>query len=130
MVRVALTIVAVGSAQQASAVSSAWTVPEEADSILNPVPASQGSLGKGAVIFQRRCAVCHGETGRGDGPSALSLGIRPADLSSRDVLGQSDGRLFWKIAIGRGAMPSWDVVLSDEDRWHVINFLRALATIP
>ncbi len=106
---------------------SGWTVPAEADAITSPIPASQDSLGKGAVIFQQRCAVCHGERGRGDGPSSQSLGVRPADLTDRDILAQPDGRLFWKITVGRGPMPNWDVILSDEDRWHVINYLRALS---
>ncbi len=111
-----------------STASSEWTVPKEADLISNPVPLSQGSKGRGSIIYGQRCAVCHGAKGRGDGPSALSLGIRPADLASPDIRAQSDGRLFWKIAIGRGPMPSWDVVLSEEDRWYVINYLRALPT--
>ena len=31
--------------------------------------------------YSRSCAACHGETGKGDGPSAKSLKIRPADLT-------------------------------------------------
>ncbi len=96
----------------------------------NPIPTSEESKGRGAMVFARRCAVCHGERGRGDGPSSLSLGLSPTDLASPGTRAQSDGCLFWKIAIGRGPMPSWDVVLSEEDRWHVINFLRALPTSP
>lgn len=110
------------------ATPSGWVVPNEADTITNPIPSSQESIGKGAVIFQWRCAVCHGERGRGDGPSSQSLGVRPADLMDRDILAQPDGRLFWKITAGRGPMPNWDVILSEEDRWHVINYLRVLPT--
>jgi mono/diheme cytochrome c family protein len=130
MVGMALSLSALSIGERISAVSAEWTVPEEADLISNPVPLSQGSRGQGAMIFGQRCAVCHGERGHGDGPSSLSLGVLPADLASPAILAQSDGRLFWKIAIGRGPMPSWDVVLSEEDRWHVINFLRALPASP
>lgn len=98
--------------------------------MVNAIPASEESKGRGAMVFTQRCAVCHGERGRGDGPSAVSLGARPADLASPDIRVQPDGRLFWKIAIGRGPMPGWDVILSEEDRWHVINFLRALPASP
>ena len=130
IVGIALSLSALNISEGASAVSAEWTVPKEADAIANPMPPSEESRGRGAMIFWQRCAVCHGERWRGDGPSSLSLGVRPADLASQAVLAQSDGRLFWKIAIGRGPMPSWDVIVSEEDRWHIINYLRALPTVP
>jgi mono/diheme cytochrome c family protein len=35
----------------------------------------------GAPIFQRHCASCHGEDGRGAGTVAVALRTRPADLT-------------------------------------------------
>lgn len=130
IVGIALSLSVLSIGEGVSAVSAEWTVSKEADAIANPMPPSEESRGRGAMIFGRRCVVCHGERGHGDGPSSLSLGVRPADLASQAVLAQPDGRLFWKIAIGRGPMPSWDIILSEEDRWHVINYLRALPTAP
>ena len=127
---IALSLSAGSLGEPVSAVSVEWTVPPEAETIANPIPPSEASRGRGAMIFSHRCVGCHGEKGRGDGPSSLSLGARPADLASQAVLAQPDGHLFWKISIGRGPMPSWDVVLSEEDRWHVINYVRALPTAP
>lgn len=109
---------------------SPWDVPLEADGLVNPVPRGQVSFGVGSVIYAQRCAVCHGETGQGDGPSSLSLGVPPANLRDPEVMAQPDGRLFWKISVGRGPMPNWDLMLSEEDRWHVINYLRAMAAAP
>lgn len=102
-----------------------WTVPLEAGEIRNPIPQTQESIGRGAMVFAARCAVCHGGQARGDGPSSLSLWMPPTDLTSPNVLTQPDGVLFWKLTVGRGPMPNWDLVLSEEDRWHVINYLRA-----
>lgn len=130
VIGVAFTLSGLCIAERASVAAAEWKVPKEADAMVNPIAASEESRGRGAMIFGQRCGVCHGEKGHGDGPSSLSLGRRPADLSTATVLAQPDGRLFWKIAIGRGPMPSWDVVLSEEDRWHVINYLRALPTAP
>lgn len=130
VIGVAVMLMAPGLGARAPTASSEWTVPEEADSISNPAPSSPESKGRGTLVYGQRCALCHGAQGRGDGPSSLSLGTRPADLAGPEIRAQSDGRLFWKIAIGRGPMPSWDVVLSEEDRWHVINFLRALPPSP
>ena len=103
-----------------------WTVPPEAGEISNTISQTQESIGRGAVVFATRCAVCHGGQGQGDGPSSLSLWVPPTDLTDPKVLKQSDGVLFWKITVGRGPMPNWDLILSDEDRWHVINYLRAI----
>ncbi|WP_213044092.1 c-type cytochrome [Nitrospira defluvii] len=130
IVGVVFSCLALSIGESVSAVSAEWAIPQEAEALANPIAPSQESRGRGAMIFSRRCAVCHGENGRGDGPSSLSLGVRPTDLTGQAVFAQSNGRLFWKISIGRGPMPSWDVVLSEEDRWHVINYLRALPTAP
>lgn len=35
-------------------------------------------------IAQNRCAMCHGEGGRGDGPQARTLTPKPRDLSSKE----------------------------------------------
>ena len=36
----------------------------------------------GAVIFKQDCAVCHGVSGRGDGPAANDLKVRPPNLTT------------------------------------------------
>jgi copper resistance protein D len=75
-----------------------------------------------------RCVSCHGARGRGDGPLASSLTPPPADLVLH-VPQHPDGELFWYV--GRGspgtAMPAWDTVLSEEDRWSLVHYLRQLA---
>ncbi len=106
---------------------SSWEVTPEADLLENPVPMTQESLGSGSVIYAKRCAICHGDSGAGNGPSSQSLGIPPANLRDPELMAQSDGRLFWKISLGRGPMPSWQVILSEEERWQVINYLRAVS---
>ncbi len=109
------------------ALRSSWKVPLEADLLINPVPVTQESLGAGSVIYAHRCAVCHGDTGQGDGPSSLSLRVRPANLSDPELMAQPDGRLFWKLSVGRGPMPNWQLVLSEQERWQVINYIRTFS---
>jgi len=36
----------------------------------------------GAVIFKQDCAVCHGESAKGDGPAAKDLKARPPNLTT------------------------------------------------
>ena len=35
-------------------------------------------------IFENRCAVCHGQDGKGDGPGAAALNPKPRDYTSMD----------------------------------------------
>src|SRR6185436_19041814 len=36
---------------------------------------------RGRRVYDRACATCHGTTGRGDGPTAALLGIRPRNFT-------------------------------------------------
>jgi mono/diheme cytochrome c family protein len=47
----------------------------------NPVPANPASIAAGRKIFMQRCAKCHGETGKGDGPDAIELKLHPAKFT-------------------------------------------------
>jgi cytochrome c553 len=101
-------------------------VPEEAAAVPNPIEANDQSVEAGATFYAANCAVCHGETGEGDGPTAETLEKKPADLHEDHVQDLSDGALFHIITHGRPdtPMPAWEDVLSEEERWHVVNFLR------
>jgi mono/diheme cytochrome c family protein len=45
-------------------------------------PAQKLTSFKGADVYREYCAVCHGATGRGDGPAARALKTPPADLTT------------------------------------------------
>ena len=103
-----------------------WDVPPEAQKRKNPILPTQDSIGQGIVVYAKHCQICHGSRGDGDGPSSQSLGVAPTNFLNPAMQRQSDGSLFWKITVGRRAMPNWQLQLSEEDRWHVINFLRTM----
>jgi mono/diheme cytochrome c family protein len=104
-----------------------WTAPAAEARKTNPVAANESSLTAGQKIYLKRCLSCHGNTGNGDGPNAVDLGIHPAKLSDPAIQRQTDGELFWKITVGKKPMPSYATRLSPTDRWNVINYLRSLA---
>jgi putative copper export protein/mono/diheme cytochrome c family protein len=93
------------------------------------VPYHAASVSAGARLYRTHCAVCHGETGRGDGPAASALSRRPADLTAKHTADHTAGDLFWWLTHGieDSPMPGFADRLTEEDRWDVINFLRALA---
>lgn len=96
-------------------------------------------------IFVDACARCHGDRGRGDGPDAKPAGVKgrrfvsliqpaPADYTNPLFMGRfEDDFLFWLIKKGRiGAteekeydtMRSYGHVLSDEEIWSVVRYIR------
>lgn len=102
-----------------------WKAPARAARKVNPVPADATSLKAGKALYAAECLDCHGGRGAGDGPGARDLKSPVPDLSKPDLWRQTDGELFWKLSSGRGDMPGFDDMLSEEERWHVLNYSRA-----
>lgn len=102
-----------------------WKAPARAARKANPVTADAASLKAGRKVYVAECIDCHGSRGAGDGPGVKDLKSKVPTLTGADVWRQSDGELFWKLSTGRGDMPGFDDMLSEEERWHVLNYARA-----
>ena len=87
------------------------------------------SISEGKKHFERQCTACHGPAGLGDGPAATGLPKKPANLSEPHTALHTAGDMYWWLEHGiqPSGMPGFADVLSDEDRWDVINFLRAFS---
>ena len=107
-----------------------WVAPVRAAKKKNPIAVDAASLAKGKAIYTKECASCHGNAGKGDGPAAKALEKHPGDLSLPKLWDQTDGAIFWKLTEGRKPMPSNLLTMSEDDRWHVINYTRTLAPKP
>lgn len=107
--------------------TSDWQAPARASRKKNPVPADEKSIAVGKEVYLKQCLSCHGNGGRGDGPAAKDLNPKPHDLSAPAVVAQTDGALFWKITEGKKPMPSFEKLISEDERWHVINYVRTFA---
>ena len=100
-------------------------------------PANIDSLAtKGSDLFKKAgCHECHGETGRGDGPSAASLTsggwpTRPADLTRRPLKGgDRPGDIYRALAVGIDGtpMPSYRDALEEEEIWALAVYVTRLA---
>jgi putative copper resistance protein D len=109
----------------AVALWGAALAPAPAQELRNPVPPSPDSLARGRSVYAEHCAICHGVNGRGDGPLARTMVPRPADLRVHLAEGHSDAQLFDWVSNGvpDTAMGGFADVLSEEERWHVINYI-------
>jgi putative copper resistance protein D len=92
-------------------------------------PYAAPSIARGAPLYAQNCAECHGATGRGDGPLAGKLPIRPADLTEPHLFAHKVGEIFWWVSYGRdnGVMPGFADKLTSDQRWDLINFVLGRA---
>jgi len=91
-----------------------------------------GDSAKGKESFNQICAMCHGETGKGDGVASASLDPKPRDLSSGEYVSTLTDEHIFKVikeggeSVGKSnLMPAWGAVLSDDKIWDVVAYLRA-----
>lgn len=95
---------------------------------------AQGDQAAGKKHYQQYCAPCHGGKGKGDGPGARVLPVKPADHTDGKVMnGRSDQFLFDIIAKGGSGvkrspyMPAWGNQLSEAQIRDLVAYIRSLA---
>lgn len=109
-----------------------WTkhhVTVGGDASKNPVSPNSENIEKGKQVFGYYCVVCHGRDGQSTGvPFAANMSPPLPSLASPDVQSYSDGQLKWIIGngISPSGMPASRGVLSDDEMWHVVIYLRHL----
>jgi mono/diheme cytochrome c family protein len=96
--------------------------------VTNPIPPSPESHARGEKLYVEYCSKCHGMTGNGAGPSAHGFTTYPRQLWAWYKADKSaDPYLFWFITNGRSDMPPWGVILSENQRWDLVNYIKTLA---
>nr|MBC8453083.1 CopD family protein [Chloroflexota bacterium] len=92
----------------------------------NPFPPTAESVALGQPVYAATCVACHGVGGLGDGSAGVGLPKPPADLLVHVPL-HSDTILFEFIrdGISQSGMPGQDGVLTEDEMWHLVNYLRA-----
>ena len=105
-----------------------WKAPEWTDGLKTPIKKiTPAIIAEAEQFFNKKCMTCHGKNGLGDGVLGTELPIKPANFHSSLVKNQLDGALFWKLAEGRGTMPSYKTSLTDDQRWKLIAYIRQLS---
>lgn len=106
-------------------------IPEEYAGLISPIPADEESITRGAETYASHCATCHGDGGVGDGPGGVSLDPLPTNIAHTSQM-MDDDYLFWRVSEGglgdpfnTGMIP-WGNILTEDQRWDVLNYVRAL----
>lgn len=95
----------------------------------NPLAATPATIADGKEAFSHYCVACHGMDGQNTGvPFADRMSPPVPSLASSDVQEYTDGQLKWVIdyGIGPSGMPGSKGILSDDEIWSIVVYLRHL----
>ena len=109
---------------------------QQAVALKNPMPATPASIAAGKALYDATCAACHGDRAQGAVKAKLSISIieeqgarQPPDLTDDQWdHGSTDGEIYavTKRGVPSTMMPGFDGVISDDDTWSIVNYLRTL----
>ena len=97
--------------------------PEKARAKRNPFEKKAEAVAAGKILFEQRCAECHGQ-------AALGSNKAPS-LRAVEVQGASPGAIFWILTNGvvRRGMPVWSK-LPEPQRWQLVTYVKSLGVAP
>lgn len=87
-------------------------------------------LKRAELNFKKRCSLCHGEDGKGNGVERYKRVIYPRDLTNYLFISSIERkRLFTSIAYSppSSSMPAWRGILSDKEIWAIVEYISRLA---
>ncbi len=105
-------------------------VPPPYAGATNPLKNSYDVIDQGKAIYTRECQVCHGSSGRGEGPYRTGLEPLPPDFGDGSYGDFTDGDYIWRLEVGVpwSAMPVWGLEYSEDELWTVVHYLRTIFT--
>lgn len=89
----------------------------------------------GARVYFQNCVFCHGDRFDGQGHFAHGFNPPPANFQDSGTIAQlQESYVFWRVSTGgpglpaestpwNSAMPKWDAMLNEEERWSVVLYL-------
>jgi mono/diheme cytochrome c family protein len=102
--------------------------PVTAKKLKNPLTADDGTLKAGKQLFDKHCAVCHGQDGKSQTDVAASMKKKPTDLTAKAMQGITDGEIWWVVTNGirRTGMPAYKTKIDDAGRWQMTVYVKQL----
>jgi mono/diheme cytochrome c family protein len=100
-------------------------------------PATPREIASGRQLYATHCAVCHGETGRGDGPSAAGFATKPSDLTDGRLMNGLPDEFIVNVILRGGpaeglspGMPPFEAYLGQAQARDLTAFIRSRAQPP
>jgi mono/diheme cytochrome c family protein len=107
------------SSKEESVYSEISKAPEKARAKRNPLENDPEAVAAGRILFEQRCAECHGDNAEG--------GKKGPSLRAPEVQSAAPGAIFWILTNGvvRKGMPVWSK-LPEPQRWQLVTFIKSL----
>lgn len=105
-----------------------WVIPQEYKVMANPLTADSETIQAGKLVYDKKCFLCHGRTGLGDGPRGRMSKTFPGDFSSEAFQNYTDGEIFYQTKFGRGEMPAFEKQSSDTEIWSMVLYMRTMGS--
>lgn len=96
----------------------------------NPYEGSPDSVALGEPLYATQCAACHGAIGIGDGEAGKGLEPPPTNLRAYTA-DYTTSHFAARVAYGKTgnpSMPPFIGTLSEDQIWHVTNYVYSLGT--
>jgi mono/diheme cytochrome c family protein len=97
----------------------------------------KGDPKAGKETYDLLCVSCHGTSGKGDGPTAAALPVKPQNRTDGKHMNSLTDKYLLDFIKGGGAsvgksplMPPWGNQLKEQDIWNIVVYIRSLATPP
>ena len=92
---------------------------------------------EGKKLYLTYCASCHGDNGKGDGPAAQSLPVKPVNHTAGSVMNQLTDKFLMEIiskggsAVGKSPMmPAWGGQFKENQLRDIVAYVRSIADPP
>jgi len=126
-------LVGCGGGSKTESNNTPSTTPPATNQAAAPSTTSAGATAAvdGAQIYSEKCTVCHGPNGKGDGPGGAALNPKPRDHTDGKYMNaRTNEQLLEVIHNGKGNMPAWKGVLTEDQMKAVLKHVRGLAVSP
>ncbi len=106
----------------------AGIIAADAKQLKNPIAATEENIARGGVLYNQKCAACHGEDGKSQTAFAAAMPAKPEDLTGENVRALAEGEIYSVISSGVGpaGMPSFKGRISAEALWQITLYVRQL----
>jgi mono/diheme cytochrome c family protein len=95
-------------------------------------PINNPNVENGKIIYQAKCAACHGDSGLGDGPQSKQLPVSVMPIGLPEIA-NPDSPAKWYTTVTQGNierfMPPF-ASLSEQEKWDVVTYAFTLHTTP
>lgn len=110
--------------REAVTIEGKLPTPDYGSKLENPVDADEASLQRGSELYQINCAMCHGTRDTYLGLVGKQLKPPPPSLHDPRIRNLSESDIFLRIYLGFGRMPAQGLRLSEQDHWHLVNYVK------